>query len=121
MLAEIELRGNRLSEGKAAVTQALQIDRNQAQAAVVLACKLAENNPEAGYQPIDAVADSAIADNDFAAAAVRYWVGVASSVASISARVSSPAATVSVTTWSRSPALVADHITMPLALSAPDA
>lgn len=70
MLAELELRGGRLNEGKAAVMEAIKIDRGQTQAAVVLGCKLAEVNPEAAYQPIDAVADSALADNDFAAAAV---------------------------------------------------
>ena len=69
-LAEMELRANRLAEGKAAVVQALALDRNQAQAVVVLGCKLAESNPEAGYQPIDAVADAAVAEGDFAAAAV---------------------------------------------------
>ena len=69
-LAEMELRANRLAEGKAAIVQALSIDRNQTQAAVVLGCKLAEANAEAGYQPIDAVADAAVAEGDFAAAAV---------------------------------------------------
>jgi tetratricopeptide (TPR) repeat protein len=70
MLAEIELRANRMTEGKAAVLEAMKLDRNQAQAAVVLGCKLADSNPEAAYQPIDAVADAALVDNDFAAAAV---------------------------------------------------
>ena len=36
----------------------------------MLGCRLAEANPEAGYQPIDAVADAALAEGDFAAAAV---------------------------------------------------
>jgi len=70
MLAEMELRAKRFAEGKAAVVQALTLDPSQTQAAVVLACKLAEKNPEAGYQPIDAVADAALAQGDFAAAAV---------------------------------------------------
>lgn len=69
-LAEIELHGNRMAEGKSAVVQALTLDRAQAQAAVVLGCKLAETSPEAAYQPIDAVADMALAENDYAAAAV---------------------------------------------------
>jgi predicted Zn-dependent protease len=69
MLAEIELRANRMSEGKNAVTQAIKLDRNQQQAAVVLGCTLAEANPEAAYQPIDAVTELALANNDFAAAA----------------------------------------------------
>jgi lipopolysaccharide biosynthesis regulator YciM len=70
MLAEVELRDNRLAEGKVAVLEALKLDRTQMPAAVVLGCKLAEVSPEAAYQPIDAVADLALADNDFAAAAV---------------------------------------------------
>jgi tetratricopeptide (TPR) repeat protein len=69
-LAEMELRGNRLPEGKAAVMEALTLDREQAQAAVVLGCRLAEKDQEAGYQAIDAVADAALAEGDFAAAAV---------------------------------------------------
>jgi hypothetical protein len=47
-LAEMELRADRLAEGKAAIVQALSLDRNQTQAVVVLGCKLAEANPEAG-------------------------------------------------------------------------
>lgn len=69
-LAEMELRAGRFPEGKAAVVQALSIDREQAQPAVVLGCRLAEANSEAGYQPIDAVADAALAEGDYTAAAV---------------------------------------------------
>ncbi len=69
-LAEMELRANRFPEGKAAVVQALSLDREQAQTAVVLGCRLAESNSEAGYQPIDAVADAALAEGDYTAAAV---------------------------------------------------
>lgn len=69
-LAEMELRAGRFPEGKAAVAQALSLDREQAQAAVVLGCRLAEANSEAGYQPIDAVADAALAEGDYTAAAV---------------------------------------------------
>ena len=36
---------------------------------MVLGCRLAESNPEAGYQVIDAVADAAVDAEDFAAAA----------------------------------------------------
>ncbi len=69
-LGEMELMAGRTDEGRAAVTQALALDRNQAQAAVVVGCRLAESNPEAGYQCIDAVADAALADGDYTAAAV---------------------------------------------------
>jgi tetratricopeptide (TPR) repeat protein len=70
MLAEIELRGDRLPEGRQAVVQAITLDREKTKDAVVLGCRLAESNSEAGYQVIDAVADAALAENDFAAAAV---------------------------------------------------
>lgn len=69
-LGEMELTASRVVEGRAAITQALALDRNQAQAAVVVGCRLAESNAEAGYQCIEAVADAALADADFAAAAV---------------------------------------------------
>jgi hypothetical protein len=69
-LAEMELRAGRFPEGKAAVVQALALDREQAQTAVVLGCRLAESNAEAGYQAIDAVADAALVERDYTAAAV---------------------------------------------------
>ncbi len=69
-LAEIELLGGRNDEGRAAIVQALKLDREQAQNAVAVGCRLAESNPAAGYQFIDAVADAALAEGDFAAAAV---------------------------------------------------
>jgi tetratricopeptide (TPR) repeat protein len=68
--AEMELRGGRTEGGRAAILQAIALDRNQAQAAVVLGCRLAEADVDAGYQCIDAVADAALAESDFAAAAV---------------------------------------------------
>lgn len=69
-LAEMELRDQRLSEGKEAVVRALRLEPAHAQAAVVLGCRLAETSAEAAYQPIDAVVDIALADGDYAAAAV---------------------------------------------------
>lgn len=69
-LGEIELTGGRAEAGRAAIMQALALDRNQAQAAVVVGCRLAESNPEAGYQCIEAVADAALSEGDYAAAAV---------------------------------------------------
>jgi tetratricopeptide (TPR) repeat protein len=70
MLAEIELRAQHGADGKAAVQQALKLDPSQAQAAVALGCKLAESDPDAGYQAFDAVIDTALARSDFSAAAV---------------------------------------------------
>jgi tetratricopeptide (TPR) repeat protein len=70
MLAEIELLAGRHSEGKAAVQQAIKLDKGQAKEAVVLGCKLAQKNDEAGYLAVDAVIDASLAENDYAAAAV---------------------------------------------------
>ena len=70
MLAEMELLAGRFTEGKAAMREAIKLDKAQAQAAVVLGCKLAQTNQDAGYQAVDAVVEGAMADNDFAAAAV---------------------------------------------------
>lgn len=69
-LGEMELTSGRTAGGRAAITQALTLDRNQAQAAVVVGCRLAESSPEAGYECIDAVADAALVDGDYTAAAV---------------------------------------------------
>ncbi len=68
-LAEIELSSGRFTEGRAAVVQALTLDGSQREAAIALGCTLAEKSPEAGYPCLDAVADHALADNDYAAAA----------------------------------------------------
>jgi tetratricopeptide (TPR) repeat protein len=70
MLAEIELLAGRHGEGKAAVQQAIKLDKGQAKEAVALGCKLAPKDDQAGYQAVDAVIDATLADNDFAAAAV---------------------------------------------------
>ena len=67
-LGEMELTAGRTAEGRAAIAQALKIDRNQTQAAVVVGCRLAESNPEAGYECIEAVADAALAEGDYTAA-----------------------------------------------------
>lgn len=68
-LAEMELARDKFPDGRAAVAQAIQLDRAQREAAVALGCRLAVASPEAGYQCIDAVADAALAEKDYAAAA----------------------------------------------------
>lgn len=68
-LAEIELRGGRLDEGRSAVLQAMALDGGQREMAVALGCRLAEVSPDAAYVCIDAVADKAVEEGDFAAAA----------------------------------------------------
>jgi tetratricopeptide (TPR) repeat protein len=82
-LAEMELQGGRYEEGREAVVKALALDPSMREVAVALGCRLAESSAEAGYPCIDAVADAALAEQDFAAAAaalhefvtrVRYHV-----------------------------------------------
>ncbi len=70
MLGEIELLAGRHAEGKAAVQQAIRLDKAQTEAAVALACRLAQNDQEAGYQAVDAVIDRALAESDYAGAAM---------------------------------------------------
>jgi tetratricopeptide (TPR) repeat protein len=82
-LAEIELSAGRYDEGREAVTRALSLDASQREMAAALGCRLAEQSADAGYPCLDAVADHALAENDYAAAAaalhefvtrVRYHV-----------------------------------------------
>jgi tetratricopeptide (TPR) repeat protein len=68
-LAEVELSSERYDQGRAAIAQALSLDPSQRVAVVALGCRLAEKSADAGYPCIDAVADAALAENDFAAAA----------------------------------------------------
>lgn len=68
-LAEIELSLGRFEEGRAAVVRALTLDGSQREAAIALGCSLAEKSADAGYPCLDAVADLALAENDYAAAA----------------------------------------------------
>jgi tetratricopeptide (TPR) repeat protein len=82
-LAEIELAAGHFEDGRAAIVNALQLDSAQRENAVALGCRLAETNAEAGYPCLDAVADHALTQGDYAAAAaalhefvtrVRYHV-----------------------------------------------
>ena len=68
-LAEIELSSGRFDEGRAAVVKALSLDGSQRVAAIALGCTLAEKSGDAGYACLDAVADHALAEKDYAAAA----------------------------------------------------
>jgi tetratricopeptide (TPR) repeat protein len=68
-LAEIELSSGRFDEGRTAVVTALNLDSSQRVAAIALGCALAEKSAEAGYPCLDAVADHALAEKDYAAAA----------------------------------------------------
>jgi len=68
-LAEIELSSGRFEEGRTAVVRALTLDGSQRDAAIALGCTLAEKSADAGYPCLDAVADHALTENDYAAAA----------------------------------------------------
>lgn len=69
VLADAELRAGHLDEGKAAVLSALAADAAQREAAIAMACRLAEQDADAAYPAIEAVADTAVAAGDFGAAA----------------------------------------------------
>ncbi|HUU33913.1 MAG TPA: hypothetical protein VMW48_07595, partial [Vicinamibacterales bacterium] len=62
-------RQGHLDEGRAAVASALAADKSQREAAIAMACRLAEHDADHAYPGIEAVADAAVADGDFAAAA----------------------------------------------------
>ena len=68
-LAETELRQGRFDEGRAAVASALAANPAQREAAVAMACRLAEQSPDSAYPGIEAVTDAALAEGDYAAAA----------------------------------------------------
>lgn len=69
IVAESELKQGHLDEGRAAVTAALAADASQREAAIAMACRLAEQDADRAYPGIEAVADAALADGDYAAAA----------------------------------------------------
>ena len=68
-LADIELTTDRLDEGRAAVAEALRLDPGKRDEAMALGRRLADTSPEAGFPCLDAVADAALEQKDFAAAA----------------------------------------------------
>ena len=68
-LAEAELRQGRFEDGKAAVASALAANPDQREAAIAMACRLAEQSPDSAYPGIEAVTDAALAEGDYAAAA----------------------------------------------------
>jgi tetratricopeptide (TPR) repeat protein len=69
VMAEAELRQGHLDEGKTAVLSALEADPAQREAAIAMASRLAEHDADAAYPAIEAVADKAVADGDYGAAA----------------------------------------------------
>jgi tetratricopeptide (TPR) repeat protein len=69
VVAEAELRQGHLDEGRARVASALAADPSLREAAIAMACRLAEHDADFAYPGIEAVADAAVADGDYAAAA----------------------------------------------------
>lgn len=69
VVAESELRQGHLDEGRAAVASALAADPSQREAAIAMACRLAEQDADMAYPGIEAVAEAAVAGGDYAAAA----------------------------------------------------
>ena len=68
-LAEAELRQGRFDDGRSAVASALAANPAQREAAIAMACRLAEQSPDSAYPGIEAVTDAALAEGDYAAAA----------------------------------------------------
>ena len=68
-LAEGELRQGRFDDGRPAVASALAGNPAQREAAIAMACRLAEQSPDSAYPGIEAVTDAALAEGDYAAAA----------------------------------------------------
>ena len=68
-LAEAELRQGRFDDGRATVASALAANPDQREAAIAMACRLAEQSPDSAYPGIEAVTDAALASGDYAAAA----------------------------------------------------
>ena len=77
-LAEIELSGAKLDEGRAAVAKALALDGSTRQSIIALGCRLAAKSPDAGYQCIDAAVEVAVRAEAYAeaAAAIHEFVAI---------------------------------------------
>jgi tetratricopeptide (TPR) repeat protein len=70
-LGEVELRAGRLDEGRRAVAQALNLDRQNSPQVAALGLRLAAVSPDAGYQCVDAVVDIEMQAGGHKAAAAR--------------------------------------------------
>jgi tetratricopeptide (TPR) repeat protein len=79
ILGEVELRTGRLDEGRRAIAQALNLDRQSTATIAALGLRLAAASPDAGYQCIDAVVDIEMlaGSNEGAAARLIEFVDVA--------------------------------------------
>ena len=70
-LGEIELRAGRLDEGRRAIAQALNLDRQTTSTVAALGLSLAAASPDAGYQCVDAVVDLEMLAGSHQGAAAR--------------------------------------------------
>lgn len=68
-LADLDLTTGRFDEGRIAVAEALRLDPSKRDEALELGKRLADESPEMGFPCLDAVADAALAQKDFAGAA----------------------------------------------------
>ena len=76
MLAEMELRDGRITEGTDLLRQILAADPGRRDGLVILGCSVAAVNPDAGYECIEVAAQAAIAGDEWgsAAAALNEFV-----------------------------------------------
>jgi tetratricopeptide (TPR) repeat protein len=70
-LGEVELRAGRFDEGRRAIAQALNLDRQTAPTIAALGMKLAATSADAGYQCVDAVVDIEMLAGSYQGAAAR--------------------------------------------------
>jgi tetratricopeptide (TPR) repeat protein len=70
-LGEIELRAGRLDEGRRAIAQALNLDRQTIPTVAALGLRLAATSADAGYQCVDAVVDMEMLAGTHQGAAAR--------------------------------------------------
>jgi tetratricopeptide (TPR) repeat protein len=68
-LAEVDLRGGRLDDGRALAAKVLERDPTRREEVVLLGCRLCEENSDAAFQCIDVATDAGVADSDWPAAA----------------------------------------------------
>jgi tetratricopeptide (TPR) repeat protein len=68
-LADLELTTGRTDDGRIAVAEALRLDPSMRAEAMELGKRLADQSPEMGFPCLDAVADAALEQKDFAGAA----------------------------------------------------
>lgn len=68
-LADLDLTTGRMEDGRIAVAEALRLDPNRRGEALELGKRLADQSPEMGFPCLDAVADAALEQKDFAGAA----------------------------------------------------